>query len=826
MKIITAAIIFSVLLNFNTSFSQYGWFTQNSGTPVKLNDISVVYPYSYAWIAGDNGVILFTGNGGNNWTQQNSGTTNNINSLHFVNTFKGFACGNNGTVLRTVNGGINWLILTTGTGSDLYSISFDHYVWSDSVFTLWAAGKNGTIIKTTNFGNNWFIQNSGTLNDLRAIYQYDYGVLWIAGAGGTILSTSNSGNTWHALNTGTIVQLNSVESIYGGGYMFGGLAAGKGGLIIRSINLGTNWAPVASGTNADLNSLAPQYLPFVWACGGNGTLLKSTDVGITWDHEIIPTSNNLNSIHFSDVNSGWAVGDNGTIIRTVSDNYYIDSKRMDANTIGAWYANNGTFNNTYPQGGLNAGFEWPRGQNKYARFSSGLWIGAAVGADTFVTIAQYSDFQYVPGYTDNNGVGHGSNDPEYRMYKLKYGLNDLDRQHWPNALLGNSNQGAPVYFDTLANSWKPLDFGEQTMFYSYTDNYDLLHSDFTPPLKADIKQLNYAFNVTGAMANTIYSQYTIINRSSQQWNSTYITFWTDDDLGDPFDDKTGCDTVLDIGFTYNGDNFDTSYGADPPAVSFNLVKGPIVFTGNNNDTAFICKGKTKIVKVGYRQAGMSVFNIYAYGADPTYPMDFYHYMEGFDINGGPLINPVTGKRTKFVFSGDPETNTGWIQNNMTDMRFLISVGPITMNPGDTQIIVIAQVVARGTSNVNSVTLLKQYAQVVKQNYENCFSNVPIGITNNSNQVPLRFSLSQNYPNPFNPATIIKYQLPISNEVNLVIFDALGREVRTLVNEKQNAGTYQVKFDGTDYSSGVYFYKLSATGGAETFSETKKMVLIK
>jgi hypothetical protein len=83
-------------------------------------------------------------------------------------------------------------------------------------------------------------------------------------------------------------------------------------------------------------------------------------------------------------------------------------------------------------------------------------------------------------------------------------------------------------------------------------------------------------------------------------------------------------------------------------------------------------------------------------------------------------------------------------------------------------------------------------------------------------------LSQNYPNPFNPSTIINYQLPNTSDVKLIVYDLLGQEVRTLVNEKQNAGSYQVQFDGSNLASGVYFYKLSAT----EFTETKKMILIK
>ncbi len=88
--------------------------------------------------------------------------------------------------------------------------------------------------------------------------------------------------------------------------------------------------------------------------------------------------------------------------------------------------------------------------------------------------------------------------------------------------------------------------------------------------------------------------------------------------------------------------------------------------------------------------------------------------------------------------------------------------------------------------------------------------------------PSVFSLSQNYPNPFNPVTIIKYQLPISNFVSINLYDVLGNEVVTLVNEEQPAGEYEIEFDGSRLPSGIYFYKLLSG----SFVETKKMILLK
>ncbi len=94
-------------------------------------------------------------------------------------------------------------------------------------------------------------------------------------------------------------------------------------------------------------------------------------------------------------------------------------------------------------------------------------------------------------------------------------------------------------------------------------------------------------------------------------------------------------------------------------------------------------------------------------------------------------------------------------------------------------------------------------------------------------LPLEFALSQNYPNPFNPMTSINYQLPLSGRVTLKVFDVLGREVGTLVDQRQNAGTYKVEFDASRFASGVYFYRMVvAEHTGRTLVSAKKMALVK
>ncbi len=94
--------------------------------------------------------------------------------------------------------------------------------------------------------------------------------------------------------------------------------------------------------------------------------------------------------------------------------------------------------------------------------------------------------------------------------------------------------------------------------------------------------------------------------------------------------------------------------------------------------------------------------------------------------------------------------------------------------------------------------------------------------NKKSEIPSEYTLQQNYPNPFNPTTKIVYQLPKEGYVSLKVYNILGKEIASLVNEKKTTGTYQVIFDGSNLSSGIYFYRLQS----ENFVETRKLILLK
>ncbi len=117
--------------------------------------------------------------------------------------------------------------------------------------------------------------------------------------------------------------------------------------------------------------------------------------------------------------------------------------------------------------------------------------------------------------------------------------------------------------------------------------------------------------------------------------------------------------------------------------------------------------------------------------------------------------------------------------------------------------------------------------------QNPITDIPVhlgvltDVNDGGNTIPAKYELAQNYPNPFNPSTVISYSLPVSAKVTIKVFDILGREITTLVNQEMNAGVHRIKFDASRLTSGIYFYAIRAEGdNGSTFMNAKKLILMK
>ena len=296
------------------------------------------------------------------------------------------------------------------------------------------------------------------------------------------------------------------------------------------------------------------------------------------------------------------------------------------------------------------------------------------------------------------------------------------------------------------------------------------------------------------------------------------------------DDWIGCDTLLELGYAYNGDNEDGSgepgtYGTNPPTVGIGFLKTPLKSPG-------VEFGLTSFVRFG----SSSVITCEAF---PNQPSHSYNYMKGLKRDGTSWLNPTFNPppKTKYMFPGNPESSMGWteskgvirncngifsdtiVNSNPGDRRTVMSTGDSTYVVGSGQqvTIVASQQAARGTNFVNSVTKLKLLTTGVRNFWQ------PLAVTPVSTEIPESFRLHQNYPNPFNPSTKIRFEIPVKKEfVKLAIYDIAGREITRLVNQELVPGIYEYNFDGSYLSSGMYFYTLESN----SFSETKRMILLK
>ena len=526
----------------------------------------------------------------------------------------------------------------------------------------------------------------------------------------------------------------------------------------------------------------------------------------------------------------------------ISEIHYDSLKwNLNINNISSLFRNTGVFDagpltNTNP-----GGFEWPKGSGKSAIFSAGLTIAGYLNNQLRMAAASYQG-EYAPGYIINiNGIPVTRVDSRFRFYKVTRGDNQYNNPDW--LTWGNMVPfGAPFtdvnhngIYDTAIDT-PGVKGADQTIFICLTDGFPETHTSGegfgggTLPIFSEVHLTAWAYNKPG-LEDMQFIKWDIINKSLQTWSNAYFAVDCYPSLGNSHDDYIGCDTIRQLGYCYNADNLDSIYGYNPPAVGFLWLN----CNQSNNDLHL--KSFTYLIQ----DNTLPCENLF------VFTVDAYTLLKGVKKDGTPWVIPNTNppRTTKFCYSGDPETGNGWTEyggqikncgNVLTgeyvhptvpgDRFFIMSAGNgFNVPANDTNTVIIAQLIARGTNNKNSVTKLKQLSDAARNL---CSNGFVIGVNNISSEIPDSYMLYQNYPNPFNPVTKIKFDISMdsrlrgNDNVTLKIYDILGREVATLINEKLTPGTYEVVWEAVNNASGVYFYKLET----EDYSETKKMVLMR
>ncbi|MBU0764532.1 MAG: T9SS type A sorting domain-containing protein [Bacteroidetes bacterium] len=306
MKTIYTLIFVLLFALFSCPVFSQDWNEQTSGTTENLNGIWFTDIFN-GWAVGDAGKIIHIGDGGFHWSAQTSGVTVMINGVQFANETTGWAVGDDGKILFTSDGGQTWSLQTSNTTEDLNCLSFI----DDQIG--WIGGDGNVILFTNDGGTTWVSKASGFYPNANGIFFLDSQHGWITGNNGITISTTDGGDSW-SLHPGGVAY--SLEDVWFADTQ-NGFAVGVNGSLIRSADGGTNWQTIDLGINEAFLSIFFTDTLNGWICGTAGTLLNTTDGGQTWSEVTLTLNDNLRWIHFANRYMGWISGNNGTVLKTI-----------------------------------------------------------------------------------------------------------------------------------------------------------------------------------------------------------------------------------------------------------------------------------------------------------------------------------------------------------------------------------------------------------------------------------------------------------------------------------------------------------------------------
>jgi photosystem II stability/assembly factor-like uncharacterized protein len=308
-------LILLILISNTSAFTQTSWFSLSSETTQNLNSVLFI-DNSTGFIIGDSGKILKTSNSGLNWSYQYAGIPIQLTSIFFLNSNTGYISGgydyaNLGYFLKTTNRGLNWIV-------NNMSATAMKTVYFTSASIGYIAGYN-SIYKSINGGNTWssqFNNNRFFLMDLYFLNSLTgFAIGHENGGGGIIMKTSNGGQNWNFMNPVIYNNFTSIQFINDSL----GFISCTGGKIMKTTNGGNNWNVISVlGISDGFNSLFFTSPEIGFAVGDGSTIVKTTDGGLNWEAELSPSNQSLFSVYFSDISTGYSVGSEGTIIKTTN----------------------------------------------------------------------------------------------------------------------------------------------------------------------------------------------------------------------------------------------------------------------------------------------------------------------------------------------------------------------------------------------------------------------------------------------------------------------------------------------------------------------------
>ncbi len=705
--------------------------------------------------------------------------------------------------------------------------------------TIYAIGYKGTFIKTTDRGITWTVNHKAgrvsgipiQVADLRNAYFFDQNTGIVVGTFGSIFRTTNGGITFDSTNNPaptntTITGISFINNLTG--YVVCGLSNYR---LMKTTDGGLNWL-ANYGTSPRFSN--PYHIHAftenkLMVFNQLGTVYMSTNGGYNWDSIYIGSQVNFYQSYFIDANTGYACGDWGRCRYTTNGGYnwnnmsgVLFDRGIHFNDIKV--RNNAVYmtgNSNYLWRSTNLGATWdslefinPSAQQPWSNYYYSFDFLST--SDTMIAVGSRGSIHQVLS----------SNKTPLGQYLKTGSLRDI----WVSSTGLILAVGAPssltstlITHDQILRStnfgvnWELISPSPTSTsdFYSIDmidDNTGYICGSRSAVYKTTNGGMNWdSLVIPNIPVGSILSEVDFVNAQTGWIFSRYVTGF----------DSTIYKTT-DGGINWFKQKLNTSVASENNIYSACMLDENNGWCLNNKPRPW------KTTNGGVNWDSTKLGDNYLAGS--LYDIKMLNAMIGYCVGSNNRVYKTTNGGA-----------TPWSNVSYSSSTVITNYACEVWNP--------LEVVVMGTygtvyytSNGGSSWINKNIGASINDVYgsylttngtlyatslleANIFKNsnmFTVGIKVVNNSIPDRFTLFQNYPNPFNPSTNIKYQISNNGFVTLKVYNILGEEIATLVNEKQKPGVYEVQFSNNLLPSGIYFYKLES----ENKSETKKMLLIK
>jgi photosystem II stability/assembly factor-like uncharacterized protein len=683
-----------------------------------------------------------------------------------------FAAGNQGKIFRSVNGGqayASYIINNT--------VNYNYGFASDSL--VWFAGSDGKVYKTAKNAINLIPYNTGVTSSINSIFFLNSSKGFVCGDSGVVLKTNNGGLYWTSINSGIVLlRYNSVNFLDS----LNGVLAGDSGKLYLTTNAGLNWTLQTSLTSYNL--LKAKYLPDgIAVVGEYGVLLMKSGAG-SWGSVSTRVQTDIRSLSGFSINNIHIAGGGGFIRNNKSGsskflNFEINPMVGDLKDIN--YIDSLT------------GFAVSSLNQAIIKTTNG-------GVNWFFTAGTTPNYSWSQKLTASGGIGNN-------LCRHPYDRNTIFCM-WGSVVYVSRNRG---------ETWSQI---------ASTSLGSAAHSFYVSPIDTNIWMCAIQSSPCKVIRTTNYGV---------TWNTILSLNFSN--YGMPLEMDQNSPSVYYFAPDGGGFYKSTDNGASFAEISGNYpFRSPcdIIVMYDSSNVIFVADGVTgsglgEIFKSN--NGGLNWIRVQTNSSSSEIPMLCNSI---FDRSTLYATNWPTGTIYKSTDYGDTwfilRTNpaSGWAADVCREDPTYILTGSY----GGTTYLSLDADASFATISIGGGAGAGEFAPergyvldmrtggLMKLNVNyNIITSVQENIITN---VPNKFNLYQNYPNPFNPSTTIKFDLPVSGFVKLKIYDMLGREVTTLANEHRNAGTYEINYNASSLSSGIYFYKLEY----ENKSEVRKFMLVK